>query len=314
MSPFKSIKGRALGKLLEGYQTSTLGQGFGSGGSGAAAAENGTVSNPFTSIANAYTAGAGNGLHYFQKIGVNGGGPFQLRYASYDNRGWVETFYSQDSTLNTPWDHFISYVGGSSRPTLTDYNLTSGGLNYSNGSGNNIGSVIILGSGFNIVDVAITSKSARGNNGVAATGQNEQSALPLIASSDLAGTEAAQARQRLADFFEGTDTGFSIGGNVGGSPNEDYAAYWSKSGANPTGPFEMHLGYREGNKSTEEFHIADGNNSSGTTYAPNIGWRGGGASYSQANLGSWSTSNGGKDVAYTIDSGNVLSIWLSDTL
>lgn len=34
MSPFKSVKGRSLGKLLEGYQTSTLGQGFGSGGSG----------------------------------------------------------------------------------------------------------------------------------------------------------------------------------------------------------------------------------------------------------------------------------------
>ena len=31
MTPFKSIKGRALGKLLEGYRTSTLGQGFGSG-------------------------------------------------------------------------------------------------------------------------------------------------------------------------------------------------------------------------------------------------------------------------------------------
>ena len=34
MSPFKSVKGRALGKLLEGYQTSTLGQGFGSGDGG----------------------------------------------------------------------------------------------------------------------------------------------------------------------------------------------------------------------------------------------------------------------------------------
>jgi len=314
MSPFKSIKGRALGKLLEGYQTSTLGQGFGSGGSGAAAAENGTVSNPFTSIANAYSAGAANGMHYFQNDNVNSGIVFQLRYASYDSRGWVETFYSQDSTQSTPWDHFLTYVGGAARPTLTDYNLTGGGLNYSNGSGNDIGSVIILGLGFNIVDVAITSKSARENNGVAATGQNQQSALPLIASSDLAGTEAAQARQRLADFFEGTDTGFSIGGNVGGSPNEDYAAYWSKSGANPTGPFEMHLGFREGNQSTSEFHIVDGNNAAGSTFAPNIGWRTGGQSYSQSNLGAWSSNSGGKDVAYTIDSGNVLSVWLSDTL
>jgi hypothetical protein len=34
MSPFKSIKGRALGKLLEGYKSSDIGKGFGSGGSG----------------------------------------------------------------------------------------------------------------------------------------------------------------------------------------------------------------------------------------------------------------------------------------
>lgn len=315
MSPFKSIKGRALGKLLEGYQTSTLGQGFGSGsGSSGGGAEDGTVSNPFTSIANAYSAGAANGMHYFQNSGINSGIMFQLRYASYDSRGWVETFYSQDSTQSTPWDHFLTYVGGASRPTLTDYNLTSGALNYSNGSGNDIGAVLTLGSGFNIVDVAITSKSARGNNGVAATGQNQQSALPLIASSDLAGAEAAQVRQRLADFFEGTATGFSIGGQTGGSANEDYAAYWSKSGANPTGPFEIHLGYREGTKSTDEFHFADGNNSSGSTFAPNIGWRSGGQSYSQSNVGSWSSDQNGKNSNYTIDSGNVLSVWLSDTL
>ena len=34
MSPFKSIKGRALGKLLEGYKSSDIGKGFGAGSSG----------------------------------------------------------------------------------------------------------------------------------------------------------------------------------------------------------------------------------------------------------------------------------------
>lgn len=34
MAPLRSIAGRSLGKLLEGFKTSTLGQGFGSGGSG----------------------------------------------------------------------------------------------------------------------------------------------------------------------------------------------------------------------------------------------------------------------------------------
>ena len=33
MSPFKSIKGRALGKLLEGYKSSDIGKGFGGGSS-----------------------------------------------------------------------------------------------------------------------------------------------------------------------------------------------------------------------------------------------------------------------------------------
>lgn len=309
MSPFKSITGRALGKLLEGYKSSDIGKGFGAGGSGGAA-EDGSISNPFTSIANAYSVGAVNGLHYFQNAGVNSGNQFQLRFASYDNRGWVETFYSLDSSTSTPWDHFLNYVGGAARPTLTNFNLSNGGLDYSSISG----AVVLLGAGFNIVDVAITSKSSKENNGVNATGQNQQSALPLVASNDLAGTEAAQCRQRLADFFEGTATGFSIGGYVGGTPNEDYAAYWSKSGANPTGPFEMHLGFREGNKSTEEFHIADGNSTPGSTFAPNIGWRGGGASYSQSNLGSWSSDQSGKSTSYVIGSGNVVSIWLSDTL
>ena len=34
MSPFRSSKGRSLGKLIEGFKSSTIGQGFGSGGAG----------------------------------------------------------------------------------------------------------------------------------------------------------------------------------------------------------------------------------------------------------------------------------------
>ena len=270
--------------------------------------EDGTQSKPFTTIANAYLVGASNGLHYFQNAGVNSGTAFQLRFASYDNRGWVETFYSLDTTKTTPWDHFLSY-GGANRPTLTNFNLSNGGLDYTSISG----AVVLLGTGFNIVDVAITSKSSKTGNGVAATGANQESALPLIASDDLAGTEAAQARQRLADFFEGSATGFSIGGQTSGVVNEDYAAYWSKSGATPTGPFELHLGYREGVKSTTEFHLVDGNTSPGATYSPNIGWRDDGT-HGGSKVGSWSTGTAEKDAAYNIDSENVLSVWLSDSL
>ena len=34
MAPFKSSAGRSLGKLIEGFKSSTIGQGFGSGGAG----------------------------------------------------------------------------------------------------------------------------------------------------------------------------------------------------------------------------------------------------------------------------------------
>ena len=295
--------------VFTGIARGVGGFGFGAADEGGAAIdEDGTQSKPFTSIANAYSVGATNGLHYFQNSGVNSGTAFQLRYASYDSRGWVETFYSLDSSNTTPWDHFLNYNGGN-RPSLTNFNLSNGGLDYTSISG----AVILLGTGFNIVDVAITSKSSKTGNGVAATGANQESALPLIASDDLAGTEAAQCRQRLADFMEGSATGFSVGGQTGGQVNEDYAAYWSKSGSNPTGPFEIHLGYREGSKTTSEFHFVDGNKDPGATYSPNVGWRDDGT-HGGANVGSWSHGTSTKSSDYTIDSSNVLSIWLSDTL
>ena len=187
-----------------GFGGGATGLGFGTG----ASVEDGSQSKPFTSIANAYSAGVSDGMYYFQNSGVNSGNAFQLRYASYDGRGWVETFYSLDSAQNTPWDHFLTYVNNAARPTLINFNLSNGGLDYTSISG----SVITLGTGFNIVDVAITSKSSKTGNGVAATGANQENALPLIASNDLAGTQAAQCRQALADFMEGSGTGFSIGG------------------------------------------------------------------------------------------------------
>ena len=309
MSPFKSIKGRALGKLLEGYKSSDIGKGFGSGGGGGGSGEDGTALNPFTSISNAYAANAQNGLHYFQKSGVNSDIAFQLRYAEYDGRGWVETFYSVDTTQSTPWDHFLNYAGSAIRPTLTNFNLSNGGLDYTSISG----SVITIGTGFNIVDVAITSKSDKTGNGVVATGENQGSVLPLIASDDLAGTQAAQCREALAHFFDGSGTGFSVGGSTGGSINEDYAAYWSKSGNSVTGPFEIHLGVREGSKTTTEFHLADGNTTPGATYSPNIGWRVDGT-HGGSKVGSWSNGTSEKDQQYNIDGSNVVSVWLSDSL
>ena len=288
--------------------------GMGGGGTGNAfgggpAPETGTQANPFTLIANAYAAGVSNGLHYFQNANVNSGTAFQMRYATYDSRGWVEMLWSTDDDRSTPWDAWLDYQGGT-RPYLQDYNLSNGGINY----GANASAVIKLHTDFNIVDVAFTSKSSVTGDGLTATGENQGSILPLVASNDLAGTQASQARQAMADFFEGSGSGISIGGNQGGTPTEDYAAYWSKTGNGVTGPFEMHLGFREGLKSTEEFHIADGNTSPGSTFAPNIGYRNISGSYGGANVGSWTSDSSGKSATYTIDTSNVLSIWISDSL
>ena len=46
MSPFKSSAGRSLGKLIEGFKSSTIGQGFGSGGGGSYFSSGGTKTQP----------------------------------------------------------------------------------------------------------------------------------------------------------------------------------------------------------------------------------------------------------------------------
>ena len=54
MAPLRSIAGRSLGKLLEGFKTSTLGQGFGSGGSTGTSisASGGIVDGLFDNVSN----------------------------------------------------------------------------------------------------------------------------------------------------------------------------------------------------------------------------------------------------------------------
>ena len=125
----------------------------------------------------------------------------------------------------------------------------------------------------------------------------------------MAGTQASQCREALANFFAGSGTGFT----VGGSANNDFTAHWSKSGSSPTGPFEIHLGIREGSKTTTEFHLADGNTTAGATYSPNIGWRVDNT-HGGSKVGSWSNGTAEKATQYNIDGSNVLSVWLSDSL
>ena len=71
MSPFKSIAGRALGKLLEGYKSSDIGKGFGSGSGGG-----GAVAEPFTSKMVLVGGGGGGSLAQGEGAGGAGGVSF----------------------------------------------------------------------------------------------------------------------------------------------------------------------------------------------------------------------------------------------
>jgi len=90
MSPFRSIKGRALGKLLEGYKSSDIGKGFGAGGSssGPAVATGGTkiIDGDYTyhvitsynpSAEQNFTVLAGNAEVDWLVLGGGGGGSVQ---------------------------------------------------------------------------------------------------------------------------------------------------------------------------------------------------------------------------------------------
>ena len=93
-----------------------------------------TSAKAATSIASLYDYGVSNGLIWFQNANINSGNPFQIRYASYNSKGWLEVLYSKDTATSTPRDHWLNTGGVNyTRPQMYNYNLSSGGLNYSSG-------------------------------------------------------------------------------------------------------------------------------------------------------------------------------------
>lgn len=83
MSPFKSSAGRQLGKMLEGFKSSTIGQGFGSGASASATKMTGgnlVVSSDGEVLYHVFTAPgtltitSGNGPIFYTIVGGGGGG------------------------------------------------------------------------------------------------------------------------------------------------------------------------------------------------------------------------------------------------
>jgi hypothetical protein len=253
-----------------------------------------------TSIANLYDINTPNGLVWFQNANINSGNAFQIRYASYNNKGWFEMFWSTDTAITSHTDHFINTTP--TRPTLQNYNLSNGGLNYSSGDG----SVIVLHSSLGIQDVAFTTKSSVTGNGVTATGHNQSSVYPLIASQDIGGTDAATIVTQLAEYFGHGGGGFHAASAA--NITNDYDGGWERA----TNDFyEIVLCYRDGAKNTSEWHIVDGESSSvstGGTYASNYGYRDS-PSYPAANAGNWGQS---ADSRTSVSSSNVMSIWVSD--
>ena len=271
-----------------------------------------TDAQAITSPDAARVLGLSNGTYKFKFSSYNSGNAFTARYATYNNRGWIEVLCSSSTNNDRPWLSWLrtssaGYTGSlsSSNYYLRNHNnLSGGGIDYSQSN-----SVILLGNAVTWTDVAFTTKSSMTANGVTASGQNQSSNYPMIAGSgggkNLTGSDAATVKTQLGLYFSGQRDGFHADRHT-----VDYDAYWPTSGSNG---FGVILAKRDGSASSTEWHIAEGVDDATSTYAPNYGYRSGDTSveYHTANVGAFNSSTSGKDT-YAIGSSNVMSIWLTD--
>tara|TARA_B100000900_G_scaffold404732_1_gene413464 strand:- start:43 stop:1671 length:1629 start_codon:yes stop_codon:yes gene_type:complete len=265
--------------------------------------------------------GVADGIYQFKFSSYNSGNAFPARFATYNNRGWIEVLVSRATNTNRPWLDWLyttnaGYDGNQSSAKYylrNHQNLSGGGMDL---TGGNTNSIILLGNAVTWTDIAFTTKSSLGANGVAASGQNQGSQYPMIAGSgggaNLQGTDAATVKTQLCLYFSGQRDGFHAGRFGSGV---DYDAWWPGTGGASTG-FDIILAYRVGSVSTTEWHIKDGVDNASSTYAPNYGYRTDGtgtpSTYLQANVGGHNTGTDGK-TAYNISTSNVMSIWLTDS-
>jgi hypothetical protein len=279
-------------------------------------------------------AGGGGGLtlaqHYadgtsagLQTVNFNGT-DYYLNYATHASKGWVEILFLANighghhlrddqgnyfGLNNTGNPLFFQQVG--SEYFLVSENTTLGGtaLDYTADFAQ-----IMLGNDITPTDLAITSKSSKTLANITATGQNEASAYPLVANSDLSGSEVSIGKPALLNYFNGTGGGVSGFYNGGSSPgntaSKNYEMYWSKSSFD----FAIVLHNRGGSPQTDHWMLASGQSQSGSTYFPNAGLRGyPGYAYQGYFVGSWGNNGvSGHSSQYNISNSNVLSIWLTD--
>ena len=303
--PKKEILFAPMLGTLGGGSMRSFGRGTGGGG---------------ITLSDLYAAGTSAGL---QDVSFNGN-TYNLNYATHASKGWVEIlFHANVSAGHHLRDHSGQYINGGGTGTPLFYqqvgseyymlseNTTSGGtaLDYTADFAQ-----IMLGNDITPTDLAITSKSSKTLANITATGQNQGSAYPLVANSDLSGSDVGAGKPALFNFFKGTGggvSGFYTGGvSSGQQGDKHYEMYWSKSSFD----FAIVLFNREGSTQTDHWMLASGQHQSGSTYYPQSGYRGHpGYTWEGYFAGSWGDNATSKHSSiYNISNSNVLSIWLTD--
>ena len=267
----------------------------------------------YTSIGAAYTAGKANGVYNFQVTGVNNNQPFSARYASYNNKGWIEILFSEvadrshvhggtnggsyvtnekwTSSSNSGWDNSqsntLEYMKShrNTVATMGPNASAAGGLDYTAGS-----AFMMLGPNINATDIIFTTKNSKTANGIAPTGGNQNSQYPLIAST---GTNSSTLTTKFVNYFTGNGPGF-----------------WDQPGWQGKSPsLAIALGTRDNNSfSTDHWMIATGDTAT-STYRANYGYRDN-SSYASLDVGNWEAGN--LVHPNQISSTNVMSIWITD--
>ena len=245
-----------------------------------------------------------------QNVVMDNGTTKSMNFDRYNSKGWVEIVFM----ANVPYGYHQSadFYSGSGPYKFNTKNETGGSGSAGRLDYTEDGSQIALGTLLATTDLLVTSKSSASLAQISpATGFNQSSILPLQASADILGTQAATVKTAYLNYFRVTRDGFSHGYNQPSSTN-NFNAYWQKS-PSPFG-FAGLLHHRGGSSQLDHWMFADGQSQTPSTYHPNIGFRGDSESapYSGKNVGSWTSDTGTKGSDCLMDASNVFSIWVTD--
>jgi hypothetical protein len=264
----------------------------------------GSPDNPANSIQVLYDVNTASGSMVWMSLSTyNSGNAFQVKYSTYDSKGWIEVLWSSNTSMTTPWG---KWTGTGNSALLTHGVDANGSIQYSGVTS----SSIAVGSAFNITDFAMTTKSSITGDTVSPTGNNENSTYP-IRKANILGSSAVAAQTKVLDYWSGTGSSVHIGNSTG--DNIDYYtdtnAYLQSTVGGVTAHYELMLGRRGGDIPGTEWGI-DGHGDPGSTYAANWGYRNTSSTYGGSFVGSWHSSTNPK-TGYEIGATNVMSLWIT---